>query len=446
MKLLTSEPEVNKAFELTWEKLDLPTQQVAEFLSLFSANPISWELIESASRLLKWADSDTNAALQQLYKCQLIKQVEAKAHSYIIIAPSVREFLREKLTASKQAENIKQAFVGIMLEIAREIPESPTRLNIDLLKDTISHLEAAANWWDGYLLQVQTSLGNNQPDVATSLNNLAQLYCIQGCYQQAEPLDLQIIKLLKQLGGEKHPDIATILSNLSALYYAQGRYNEAETLCEQALELTKCLLGEKHPDVATSLNNLAEIYCIQGRYCQAEPLYLQALQLRREFGDHLDVAASINNLAGFYCAQGRLAEAEQGYLQALEMTKRLLGKHPDVATNLNNLALLYKSQGRLKEAESLYLQALKLRKHLLGSNHPDVASSLNNLAGLYQAQGRLEQAKRLYLQALNLSEQLLGIGHPTTFIFRKNLAILQTEIAANNSWLGGVTKKFLKFV
>jgi tetratricopeptide (TPR) repeat protein len=83
--------------------------------------------------------------------------------------------------------------------------------------------------------------------------------------------------LRKRLLGENHPDVASSLNNLAALYDSQGRYESAEPLYLQALELRQRLLGENHPDVATSLNNLAELYRSQGRDEEAEPLYLKAL-------------------------------------------------------------------------------------------------------------------------------------------------------------------------
>ncbi|MFM7881683.1 MAG: tetratricopeptide repeat protein, partial [Microcystis panniformis] len=86
----------------------------------------------------------------------------------------------------------------------------------------------------------------------------------------------------KQLLGDNHPDVATSLNNLALLYSSQGRYTEAEPLYLQALDLRKQLLGDNHPHVATSLNNLAELYRSQGRYTEAEPLYLEALAIAEQ--------------------------------------------------------------------------------------------------------------------------------------------------------------------
>ncbi|WP_397327044.1 tetratricopeptide repeat protein [Nostoc sp. FACHB-110] len=270
-------------------------------------------------------------------------------------------------------------------------------------------------------------LGQEHPDVANSLNSLAELYNSQGRYADAEPLFRQALSMRKRLLGQEHPDVATSLNNLAALYESQGRYADAEPLFRQALSMRKRLLGQEHPDVATSLNNLAALYESQGRYADAEPLFRQALSMRKRLlgQEHPDVATSLNNLAALYESQGRYADAEPLFRQALSMRKRLLGQeHPDVATSLNNLAALYNSQGRYADAEPLYRQALSMNKRLLGQEHPDVATSLNNLAALYNSQGRYADAEPLYRQALSMNKRLLGEEHPDVATSLNNLAAL----------------------
>ncbi len=67
-------------------------------------------------------------------------------------------------------------------------------------------------------------------------------------YEQAEPLFQQALELRKQLLGEDHPEYATSLNNLANLYSNQGKYEQAEPLYIQALKLKKQLLAENHPD------------------------------------------------------------------------------------------------------------------------------------------------------------------------------------------------------
>lgn len=107
-------------------------------------------------------------------------------------------------------------------------------------------------------------------EVAFHLENRAR-------YAEAEPLYQQALEIRKEVSGEKHPATATCLNNLADLYRVQGRYEEAEPLFRQALEIRKEVLGERHPDTAQSLNNLAMLYRAQERYEEAEPLFKRAL-------------------------------------------------------------------------------------------------------------------------------------------------------------------------
>jgi len=454
---MTGERGVKAAFNLSWEELNSePEAQIlALYLSLFALAPFPKEMIldlfpdEVGDTVEEWlTDSLVHLSL-----------VQDKGDGWYEVHTLLRRYFRDKLEASSHAEPAKRRYCEIMAKKSAEMPQNPTLKKVEEFTPFIPHLQASvkeyseyiadedlfwsytglARYYDGQglyataepyyqdcLTATRTHLGDNHPDVATSLNNLAALYYSQGRYTEAEPLYLEALDLRKRLLGDNHPDVATSLNNLAALYQSQGRYTEAEPLHLEALDLYKRLLGDNHPDVASSLNNLAALYDSQGRYTEAEPLYLQALDLRKRLlGDnHPDVASSLNNLAALYDSQGRYTEAEPLYLEALDLRKRLLGdNHPDVASSLNNLAVLYESQGRYTEAEPLYLEALDLRKRLLGDNHPDVASSLNNLAYLYNSQGRYTEAEPLYSEALQICEQSLGIAHPTTMTVRGNYAI-----------------------
>lgn len=63
----------------------------------------------------------------------------------------------------------------------------------------------------------------------------------------------------KKLLGQEHPDVAISLNNLAGLYESQGKYEAAEPLYLQALEMDKKLLGEEHPNTQTINSNLLDL-------------------------------------------------------------------------------------------------------------------------------------------------------------------------------------------
>jgi len=270
-------------------------------------------------------------------------------------------------------------------------------------------------------------LGTDHPRIATSLNNLAELYRAQSDYSTAEPLYQRALKIYEQALEPNHPNVALSLNNLAELYRVQGGYSTAEPLYQRALKIREQALGPNHPDVATSLNSLALLYQAQGNYAAAEPLYQRALKIGEQAlgPNHPNVAASLNNLAGLYQDQGNYAAAEPLYQRAIKIFEQALGpNHPNVAMNLNNLSLLYQAQGNYTVAEPLSQRALKILEQALGPNHPDVATSLSGLAALYQAQGNYTAAEPLAQRTLKIREQALGPDHPDVAISLIILAAL----------------------
>jgi tetratricopeptide (TPR) repeat protein len=88
---------------------------------------------------------------------------------------------------------------------------------------------------------------------------LALLYYSQGKYKEAEPLYQQALALRQKLLGDDHPDVATSLNNLAGLYKSQGKYNEAEPLYQQALNICEQRLGVDHPHTIIVRDNLERL-------------------------------------------------------------------------------------------------------------------------------------------------------------------------------------------
>ena len=59
--------------------------------------------------------------------------------------------------------------------------------------------------------------------------------------------------------GQEHPDVATSLNNLANLYSSQGRYAEAEPLYQEALKIAEGHLGVNHPNTITIRENLQSL-------------------------------------------------------------------------------------------------------------------------------------------------------------------------------------------
>jgi len=401
---MTAQNGVKEAFDLSWEILDSHAQNLAMYLSLFALAPFSKSLIDA---LLSEQDPENLEAwlTSGLMNLSLVNDLE---DDWYELHPLIRVYLREKLEASPFKEEAKRAYGRVMVGIAKTIDQTLTLADIANLEPYIDHLKVAAEEFNQWL----DNDGLIFPFVA-----LGRFYRGKGLYQQAVFYLERCLTFSEKRLGQDHPDVATILNNLAELYQEQGKYEEAELLYRQLLTIDEKNYGENHLDFAISLNNLATLYKIQKKYDEAESLFLRSISIfENQLKENLTyIAFSLNNLAELYEGQGKYEKAEPLYRRSLAIREKQLGEnHPYVATALNNLAGLYKSQWKYEKAEPLYLRSLAIREKQLGKNHPDIAQSLNNLAGLYQSQGKYAEAEPLYQRAIAILLEKLGENHPNT--------------------------------
>ena len=76
----------------------------------------------------------------------------------------------------------------------------------------------------------ETGIGPDSPDVATTLNNLAQLYADQSRLQEAMPLLERSLAIQEKTLDPEHPALGRTMRALATLYRALGRDHDAFVL------------------------------------------------------------------------------------------------------------------------------------------------------------------------------------------------------------------------
>lgn len=260
----------------------------------------------------------------------------------------------------------------------------------------------------------QNVRGAEHPDVAATLNNLAESYAANGDYHHAERLFKEAMAIWEKVLRPDHPDLSPTLNNFASLYFDMGDYARAEPLYQRAMAIDEKANGKVHPQVAIDANNLSALYAEKGDYAHARPLLLRALAIRERLlpADDPLIAATLHNLAQLSRQEGDFAQAESLFKRALALREKVLGaEHPLVANTLDGLAALYDAKGDHLQAEPLFLRALAILEKTLGAEHPSVGMSLNNLAHLYQAKGDYSVAASFYQRSLVILEKALGPNH-----------------------------------
>ena len=276
------------------------------------------------------------------------------------------------------------------------------------------------------------------PDVAMTLNNLANLHSDLNRFEMAEKEFKEALEIYRELAKANPdaflPDVATTLNNLAALHSDLNRFEMAEEEYKEALVIRRKLAEANPdaflPDVATTLNNLAILHWNLNRFEMAEKEYKEALVIYRKLAEANpdaflpNVATTLNNLANLHSNLNQFEMAEKEYKEALEIYRKLTEANPDafllyVAGTLNNLAALHSDLNRFEMAEEEYKEALGIYRKLANANPdaflPYVATTLNNLAALHNDINRFEMAELEYKEALEIYRKLAK-ANPDAFL------------------------------
>ena len=121
--------------------------------------------------------------------------------------------LKSETKQNIEAKQLKQVFCQVMVEVAQQIPEAPTRQSILAMEPALPHLVEIATILIPWV---------KDEDLPWVFTGIARFYQGQGLYNQAQPYLDQCLSTVRNRLGETHPNVATSLNNLAGLYLSQG--------------------------------------------------------------------------------------------------------------------------------------------------------------------------------------------------------------------------------
>ncbi|HXJ92814.1 MAG TPA: serine/threonine-protein kinase [Terriglobia bacterium] len=264
---------------------------------------------------------------------------------------------------------------------------------------------------------------------AASRDYLALELFRQGAYREATQLLEEAVDVTRRLQGEDSPDYANYLHNLAGAFLREGDLLDAIAMDRRDLALRRKVLGADHPDLTYTLNNLGWALVESGNWNEAEPFLAEHLVIARKHFDPKSprLIGPLDNWARLLQAKGDYAGAAQCYQQALEILQQTSGPvNWSVAQVLANIGVLQFDRGDYPAAERYARQALEMRRKLGGDQHPDVAASLIDLAIARWFQNDPAAAEPLARQALQIREKKLEPGHPDILIAQVRLGEILT--------------------
>jgi len=261
-------------------------------------------------------------------------------------------------------------------------------------------------------------LGREDASTICYFNNLAHCHGCCGQWVEARSIWEENLRILKR-GNHGEPELLTSMNNLATAYDALGSMQEAENLYREVWARRLVIYGESHVDTLLSLNNLAYACSRQSRYHVAEDLYMKALQLAtRAFGfKHRQTLLIAGSYADTLWALGKTKEASQlraKTFQTMESIPSAERDDVDFALRAAKLAYHRQEEWDWEEAERLLVEALKMQYRKLGPEHHKVAISMTTLATNCRERNLLRAALELSSRAYMIEHSILGDRNQNT--------------------------------
>ena len=232
------------------------------------------------------------------------------------------------------------------------------------------------------------------PDVVFGLRNLAAVAMAEKRYVEALARHQEVLDIQRRRLGDDDPEMASTLYSLGSLYRRQGELGEAESLMRQALAVYETAYGSDDTRVATVKNSLGRLLYLQGRPVAARKLYEEALEAQRRLlgDDHVRVAVNRRLLAELLLDEGETAAAGELLEAALEILRRAGADDSGIARTECLQGSYLAATGRYEEAEALLLESYQRLRDLEGEDDDRTRDAARRTVELYEAWGRNDAA------------------------------------------------------
>jgi len=418
----------------SYDLLDEPEKLLFARLSVFAGG---WtlaaaEAIDAGEAIAK--DDVVYLLIALVEKSLVVADEDGDRYRFL---ETVREYAKEKLVASRNAEALRERHRDYFLALAEEAepklagPEQAAWLQ--RLEQEHDNLRAALEWslaeaesegalrlcatlWRFWMTRAHLSEGRawcarvlakpgaeeGTPERAKALQTAGVLAFYQADYPAAQARNEESLAIRRQLGDRN--GIAASLNNLGNVASSQGKFASARTLYEESLAIKRELGEPKY--IAITVSNLGIVALQQGDFAAAGALFEESLAIARELRNQTGIVADLVNLGALASEQDDFPAAEALNRESLVLAREL-GDSRMVADSLDNSGKVASRQGNFVTAIATYAESLAIRREV--GDKGGIASCLAGLAGVVVALGSFLRAARIWGAAERLREE---IGSP----------------------------------
>lgn len=372
--------------------------------------------------------------VESLVAKNLLRTVETKGESRVLMLETIREFALERLAVSDEETDAQRTCADYFVELAVNAepaffgPQEASqmqRLDRELgnLRATLGYLRdhgetekalrmggALRRFWlmRGYLSEGRMWLNAALALPATSTGSKARAHAlygagvlaeVQGDPKAAATLVEQSLSIARELGDQK--GMADSLGLLGEIAWTvDSNPAKARSLYDESLTIAR-KIQEKHR-MTFALEGLGRLALIQGDFETARASFAEDLAISREIGDKRATATALEALGDVSIMNGDYASAQVPYEEALGLFRELEDRLR-IADLLMDLGEVACREGDLTTAQSLAEQSMVIYRELNAKR--GIATALAYLGDVAYRRGDFENAKAFYKESLVLRSE-----------------------------------------
>jgi predicted ATPase/class 3 adenylate cyclase/DNA-binding CsgD family transcriptional regulator len=425
---------LRKTIDWSYQLLDADEQRLFRRLSVF----VGGCTLQAIEALCAALDTQTPAVsvldgAASLIDKSLLRQIEQEAaEPHFVMLETIREYGREALEASGEADVTHQAHAAYYLALAEAAEQAwngpQQAVWFGRLEQAHDNLRAAMNWllergeaemalrletalwwfwytqehlhegWNELSRALERSEGVAAPLRARALWAAGSLAGSLGHVERGEALCQESLALFREIGDTQGMGDATF--HLAHIAFARWDLAAARKRFEESLVFLR-ETGDKTL-TAWALGALALVLLYQGEYAMVHPLAEQAREICREVGDTTGVAMALMTLARAAFWQGELVRAQT-------LAEESLARASETgSTSAEALALALHGEITLAQGETTTARLLIEQSHILWQkvgNQGMLASTRSLLAKVLAVEGDHRASRTMYEESL-----LRGLG------------------------------------
>jgi tetratricopeptide (TPR) repeat protein len=377
---------------------------------------------------------DALACLESLLDKNLITRIEVNGEQRFSMLETIREYALEQLTASGEADTIRQRHAHFILALVEEaLPKWWTieqtvwskRLEMELdnlraalawsidnmielglqLADALKYFwidggyhSEGCDWFTKVLAKSQIDGIDIAGFRAKVLSGAGTLAWFQGDFTTAYTLEAESIVLARQAGD--NTCLARALLWLGISVESQGDHARARSLLEESIALCRQIHNTRL--LIEALYWHGYVTFEERDYEQARSSAEECIHLAQETGNIHFLAAGFLNLGHIAVDQGDYAKAQSFYEKSLKLHQKIKNK-TSISRDLNRLGAALCAQGNYERARICYKRGLKIFQEC--GDNPCVAWSLQGLGEIALHQQRWHEAHTCFVESLVLSRK-----------------------------------------